>query len=291
MAASEARTSPNGRVQLRHARIRGFSFTEGTHPADSGLPWHWHATPTICIVLEGSFTEVTAGTGGGGGGGVGPMVCSPSTVKFMPAGERHCDQFDRGPVRGLLIEVEPDQVEALRPHAAALDQRVHYQGGPVGELALRVHRELCRMDEAAPLAIEGLMLELLAIASRQAGENGGGGGGYRRTAPWLEQARDLIEAELAGRLGVTGVAATVGVHPVTLARAFRRTFGCTMGDYVRRRRIERAMDQLRDSGASLAEIALANGFADQSHFSNLFRRYVGITPSRFRRVAPPPRIS
>ena len=58
-----------------------------------------------------------------------------------------------------------------------------------------------------------------------------------------------------------------------------------MGDYVRRRRIERAKQQLRNSRSRLAEIAAANGFADQSHFSRLFRQYTGTTPSRFRREA------
>jgi AraC-like DNA-binding protein len=70
---------------------------------------------------------------------------------------------------------------------------------------------------------------------------------------------------------------------VTLARAFRRRYHCTMGDYVRRQRIERAKQQLRNSRARLAEIAAANGFADQSHFSRLFRHYTGMTPSHFRR--------
>jgi AraC family transcriptional regulator len=255
------------------ARVGGFSFTKGSHLANTGLPWHWHETPTICIVVDGAFTEVSAGGHGGGGA----LVCTPSTVKFMPAGERHCDRFDRGPVQGVLVEVELAQIEVLRPHASVLDRRTHYQGGPVGALALKLQDELRRSDEAAPLAIEGLMLELLAIASRQNGARG-----LHRKVRWLEQTLELIEAELGGSLGVTGVAASVGVHPVTLARAFRRTFGCTMGDYVRRRRIERSMRQLRESSTSLAEIAAMNGFADQSHFSNLFRRYVGVTPSRYR---------
>ena len=47
------------------------------------------------------------------------------------------------------------------------------------------------------------------------------------------------------------------------------------------------MEQLRDSQESLATIALANGFADQSHFSNLFRRHTGVTPSAFRRAMQP----
>ncbi|HEV8598755.1 MAG TPA: AraC family transcriptional regulator [Gemmatimonadales bacterium] len=259
------------RVTLRHARVAGFTFTEGTHPADSVIPWHWHPHPTICYVLEGGFTEISGGTA---------VTCAPATVKFMPGGERHWDRFDCGPARGLLVEVAPEEIPALQPHAAVLDRRVHYHGGEVAELAFRLHRELCRMDSAASLAIEGLMLELLALASRRASE-----AASPRIARWLSEARDLIDTSLGSHLGVTGVAAAVGVHPVTLARAFRKTFGCTMGEYVRQRRIERAMELLRCSRLPLAEIAMANGFADQSHFSNLFRRKVGLTPSRYRRLA------
>jgi AraC family transcriptional regulator len=79
------------------------------------------------------------------------------------------------------------------------------------------------------------------------------------------------------------LAVGVGVHPVTLARAFRRAFGCTIGEYLRRLRIERAAEQLATGTQPLAEIALAAGFADQSHFSNVFRRRVGMSPSAYRR--------
>jgi AraC family transcriptional regulator len=56
-----------------------------------------------------------------------------------------------------------------------------------------------------------------------------------------------------------------------------------MGEYLRRLRIGRAARQLAESETPLAEIALAAGFADQSHFSNVFRRQTGMSPSSFRR--------
>jgi AraC family transcriptional regulator len=83
------------------------------------------------------------------------------------------------------------------------------------------------------------------------------------------------------------LAQSVGVHPVTLARAFRQAFGCTVGEYVRHLRIERAAHQLAGTELSLAEIALAAGFSDQSHFSNLFRHHTGLSPSKFRQVVRP----
>jgi AraC family transcriptional regulator len=118
----------------------------------------------------------------------------------------------------------------------------------------------------------------LAAVSRSRGESVPNG-----LAAWLVQARDRLHADVAARPSLGELAASVGVHPVTLARAFRRAFGCTVGEYLRRLRIERAAGQLASSTQPLAEIALAAGFADQSHFSNVFRRRVGMSPSAYRR--------
>ena len=256
--------------RVRRVEAAGFTVTEGIHQDGSELPWHQHDTPTICFVLHGSFTEMWRG---------GSITCTTSTLKITPARERHCDRFNRGDVRGLLIAANDSQVAAIRPYSAVLDQRVSFQGGLLSAIARRVYDEMRRRDATAPLAIEGLLLELVASASRLREQNGSSG-----RPRWLEDARDRIHVELAARPSLSGLAESVGVHPVTLARAFRRAFGCTVGEYVRSLRIERAARQLADTDLALAEIALAAGFSDQSHFSNLFRRHTGLSPYRFRRV-------
>jgi AraC family transcriptional regulator len=223
-------------------------------------------------VLNGAFTESWRG---------GSIACTSSTLKITPAGERHWDRFNRGDVRGLLIEADQQQVAAIRPYSAVLDERESFQGGLLSTFGWRVYGEMQRIDQAAPLAIEGILLELVATASRLREHNGIG----RSRPRWLEDARDRIHAELGLRPSLSGLAQSVGVHPVTLARAFRLAFGCTVGEYVRNLRIERATHQLAQTELSLAEIALAAGFSDQSHFSNLFRHHTGFSPSKFRRVA------
>jgi AraC family transcriptional regulator len=266
MAQREALPAEPGRTV--RVETGGFTVTEGVHKDGTGLPWHSHETPTICFVLKGAFTEAWHG---------GSIRCTSSTLKVTPAGERHCDHFNRGDVRGLLIEPDDALVGSIRPHSAILNERVSFQGGLIAGIAWRVYDELRRTDSAAPLAMEGLLLELVAIASRVHERNGGTG-----QPRWLEDARVRIHEELAGRPSLSGLAEAVGVHPVTLARTFRRAFGCTVGEYVRRLRIERATHHLAETDLSLAEIALAAGFSDQSHFSNLFRRHIGLSPSRFR---------
>jgi hypothetical protein len=82
-------------TRVRRIEAGGFTVTEGIHRHGSQLPWHDHSTPTICFVLNGAFTELWRG---------GSLACTRSTLKITPAGERHWDRFDRGDVRGLLIE-------------------------------------------------------------------------------------------------------------------------------------------------------------------------------------------
>jgi AraC family transcriptional regulator len=265
--------APQAPTKVRRVEAGGFTVTEGIHRHGSQLPWHDHATPTICFVLNGAFTEMWRG---------GSVACTSSTLKFTPAGERHWDRFDRGDVRGLLIEPNDGQVAAIRPYSAVLEERESFHGGLLSTIGWRIYQEMQRPDPAAPLAIEGLLLELVASASRLR-ETGAATGRPR----WLEEARDRIHAELAFRPSLSSLAQSVGVHPVTLARAFRQAFGCTVGEYVRHLRIERAAHQLAGTELSLAEIALAAGFSDQSHFSNLFRNHTGLSPSKFRRVVKP----
>jgi AraC family transcriptional regulator len=265
------KTSPES-TMVRRIVAGGFTVTQGMHRHGAELPWHDHPTPTICFVLKGAFTESWRG---------GSIACTSSTLKITPAGERHWDRFNRGDVQGLLIEADQDQVDSIRPHSAVLDEREAFQGGPLSTYGWRVYHEMQLMDATAPLAIEGLLLELVAAAARLRVHTPRG----RDLPVWLQQARERIHEELGRRPSLSGLAQAVGVHPVTLARAFRQAFGCTVGEYIRNLRIERATMQLAHTDLSLTEIALGAGFSDQSHFSNLFRQHTGFSPSRFRTIA------
>ena len=269
MPAFHARPGPRAGRGSASVRVPGFTLTPGRHLLGSALGWHDHESPTICCVLQGGFTESWRG---------GSLICSPGTIKVTPAGDRHCDNFGKTDVRGLLVEVAAERAEAIRPYSAVLDQRRSLQGGPAATIARRLQEELRRSDDAALLAIEGLLLELVAAVSRTEAETPA-----RRPSAWLEAARDLIHADLTARLSLAALAGAVGVHPITLSRGFRSSYGCSVGTYVRRLRVELAGRWLTDTDLPLAEVALAAGFCDQSHFSNLFRRIIGVTPSHYRR--------
>ena len=105
----------------------------------------------------------------------------------------------------------------------------------------------------------------------------------RRAPRWLAAARDYLEGDLAGSILLHDVAAHVGVHPAHLARTFRRHYGESLGEFLRRRRVEECCTLLSRTDTPLADVALAAGFFDQSHFCRTFRCHTGLTPSAYRR--------
>lgn len=98
----------------------------------------------------------------------------------------------------------------------------------------------------------------------------------------LRRLADHIEAHLADDLSLNDLAVTVGLSPVYLVRTFKRAFGETPHRYVLERRVERAKEMLSMRDVPIAEVALACGFASQSHLSTWFKRLVGATPGRYR---------
>lgn len=199
------------------------------------------------------------------------------TLFFEPAGETHAYRASVSGATCLILEMDDVWLTRARAHAPVLRRRASFRSGLVVHLARRLYGEFRLRDEVSRLAIESLALGVLAEASRRTAR------ADRDTAPaWLLRARRFVEAHFADRVLLATVAALVGVHPVHLARTFRRTYDTTFAGYLRELRVEYARDQLISSGASLSDIAAAAGFCDQSHFCRLFKRATGLSPAEYR---------
>lgn len=103
-------------------------------------------------------------------------------------------------------------------------------------------------------------------------------------APWQKhRITRFVENNLHEVIRTEDLASIARLSVSHFSRAFRDSFDETPYAYVLSRRVARAKDMMASSDESLAQIALSCGMADQAHFSRLFRRLVGETPSRWRR--------
>ncbi|GAB3794928.1 hypothetical protein GCM10028819_10110 [Spirosoma humi] len=116
-------------------------------------------------------------------------------------------------------------------------------------------------------------------------------GADRKIAPpaWTTELRDLIQDHIDTNLSFTlsAVASSLQVNPTYLSRVFAQYFdNLTFGDYIRKLRIEKAIQLLEDTPHSLSEIAYLTGFSDQSHFTRIFKKMMGQNPSDYRKNMP-----
>lgn len=246
-----------------------FTVTEAWFPPMSTLPFHLHDRTVFAVILEGSFESRFQGAS---------YDCPPGTILTEPVGEKHGNRFGQKGARVLVIQPDPKRVHLFEPLAGLLDRVNHFQDHGIARMARSVAQELCYPDAVSELSIEGLGLEMLATAMRRQREP-------RPALPgWLVRAEELMRARFLESLCVEEIAQAVDIHPVHLARVFRTYYRVPIGTFLRRLRLDWAASQLITAHASLAELALQAGFADQSHFTRAFKKYTGVTPGHYRRA-------
>jgi AraC family transcriptional regulator len=252
-----------GETLGRH-QAGGFTLSETRYRAASSLPSHSHESGYLGFILKGSYLEKYDGK---------IRSCEPQMILYHPADELHSQFFDRTTVHLFRVEIS---FERLNNYDLIIDGR-DFRGGLPVALAQNLYREFRHDDPFSDLAIEGLALELLANLARDSRS-------HESTYPqaWLRRAYELVRSRYLERFTLNEIASEVGVHPVTLAREFRKHYGSTIGHMVRQERIGFACGRLRTSGESLGSIAIAAGFYDQSHFAKVFKQFVGVTPACYR---------
>jgi AraC family transcriptional regulator len=218
------------------------------------------------VVLTGSLVESARGAS---------REARRGSVVFKPAGVRHSDRFGPDGARTLQVVLAPGRDV---PRYDWVD------GGLASGIFLRLDAALAHGDDAARLDAECLVAALLSLQMAPPASE--------PPPRWLRTVLDFLHAHPDGALHATDLAHLASVHPVHLARVFRRHHGCTIGEYVRRLRLDRAADALAETeafagepgGMSIARIAMEAGFADQAHFTRAFRARAGLPPGRFRRI-------
>ncbi|MFZ2019344.1 MAG: AraC family transcriptional regulator [Methyloceanibacter sp.] len=142
-----------------------------------------------------------------------------------------------------------------------------------------------RPEEASTLFVDYVTLAAGAHVAHTYGEMGPARRVRGGLAAWQERrAKELMSANLDGETSIADLAQECGLSLSYFTRAFRATTGVPPHRWLMQCRVDKAKDLLRNSTLSLSEIALACGFADQSHFTTAFTKWVGTSPGAWRRA-------
>lgn len=107
---------------------------------------------------------------------------------------------------------------------------------------------------------------------------------YKKTPAWARELKAILQDHVDTNLSLKEISKSLDIHPAYLSREFSRYFdNLSFGDYIRKLRIEKATELLHNPDYSLTEIAYLTGFSDQSHFTRIFKLYMGKNPSVYRK--------
>lgn len=233
------------------------SVRVGRYAGGLRMPAHADGQSRLSVVLAGGLreragrVEVDAGVG---------------FVAIKPGPVVHENVF--GPTGACVVSILiPDGLA----DAAALAQWRWIRPGPLSLRALR----LALATRRDAVSAENALAEWLAEATEAEPR-------HRRGAPpaWLRRVREALDAAVVP--SVRALAEAEGLHPVYVARVFRQYLRCTPSTYLQSRRLLRALEGMAAGASDLAGLALAAGFADQSHFSRDCRRLLGLPPGALR---------
>lgn len=179
------------------------------------------------------------------------------------------DFLTRTVADGQAVELLPGQI-ATTPWglSAAIAMQEFFHNGQVGDAFYL---------EAVATAVLGQMIYRRSTRSTR----------FKRPPEFLEPkvlqaALDYIRVNVSQPLSLNDIAASIGFSPYHFARAFKATTGTSTYQYVLRCRVELAQRLLLDQNRTIADVAVAAGFGNQSHMTTVFRRILQMTPKQYR---------
>ena len=227
------------------------------------VPRHRHENPHFMLVLGGGFEcDVAAAAN----------HLSPGEAIFQEAGLLH-----RGRILtdvGCALVVEVTGRHELHPPSKGLERFSRQTRIPA--LLAQIYRESRIQDQAQCLAIEGLLLLVLAALLREAEPAAVG-------APhWIDRATQLLRDSACENHTMDELSRELGVDQKEISACFRKYLQCTPSEYQRAQRLEIARKYLAESNFSIARVAAETGFCDQAYFCHEFKRAMNCTPSEYR---------
>jgi AraC-like DNA-binding protein len=229
---------------------------------------HTHDTLMIGLIAAGAKTfahgrkEHIVGVGG---------------VSIVNPGEAHTGaRASEGELRYRALYVSPrllDPDRLVEVQAATLEDDSVFLALWAASNAIIGRAPILEREERLLAAVAQLAQRYAQPARRAA------------AAPWrVARARELLADTSSLDLSIDEIAHSVGLSPFHLMRSFRRHFALPMHAFQLGVRLQRAKAMLRSGSEAIAEIALACGFADQSHLTRRFKACTGLTPASYRRA-------
>jgi AraC family transcriptional regulator len=240
-----------------------------TENSRNHIGWHCHENPYFTFILKGQVSEGTKKE---------VYSCSAGSLLFHSRFEPHYNIELEGNTRCFHIDFAQNYLDDLAPHRSILQGIFSIRNAGIKLACYKIFREAVISDDISGASIHHLSLEILGqlLLTQDTA---------KPPRPlWVGKLEEILRSGYSEKFSLVELSRELSIHPVHLSRSFSQYFHCTLGEYVRKVRVERSLAFMPYKNLSLTEIASKCGFADQSHFLRSFKRIMGVSPSTYRRL-------
>lgn len=252
-----------------YLEMDGISLTDTIY-THKYVDWHYHEHMYFTFILQGEMQE---------GNKHGLHYCPAGTLLFHHWQDAHYNKKSEKFTRGFHIEIHTDWLKRYDVDLYDLEGALNIVTMEARLDMFRLFRESKYHPEEITYTIPALLLKIVSGINSKTKET------LTKYPNWKTELDILLHDECTNPISFMSIAKTLGIHPVHLSKYFHKYFHCTMGEYVRKLKIERSLILLIAKKHTLGEIAHACGFADQSHFIRVFKQIMGYIPSDFNKVS------
>lgn len=235
------------------------------NPEDEYTGLHYHENPHLCMLLQGEDKEKRNGLS---------YIRNCGEVFFYPAGEPHATIEQKRLRKNFVIEFEEPFLKMYGLSQSTLEMSLHQNMHAKFQLLKLLH-ELEFVDSYQTLSIEASVLSLLKTPVQHT---------EKSIPKWNKLVQEVLWENWNTTVSLQDLSNAVHIHPVTISKYFYKYNHCTLGEYIRRIRVEKSIPLIKNSEMKLVEIAYHCGFADQSHFIRVFKETTGFLPAELRKI-------
>ncbi|MFC0777870.1 helix-turn-helix transcriptional regulator [Flavobacterium sp. HJSW_4] len=228
--------------------------------------WHSHNNAHITLFLNGGTTEKRKNFS---------ETVGPGSLLFYHSDELHLNQNTLFPSRNINIEIEENLLKELEMNEAALEKSVQ-NSVYTKFLILKIFKETQSSDSFSNDNIRMLFSQLSNSTDHLER--------FDKSPFWVKSLNELLNDCWNENPNLNDLAQVLHLNPITISKHFPKYFGCTLGEYMRRIKINRSLSLIQSSPENLTEIAFQCGFSDQSHFIRTFKSQTGFLPKQFQKL-------
>ena len=235
------------------------------------IDWHYHENPYFSLTTLGTCHDSNKRE---------TFECGTDSLLFHNSQEPHYNSKTDILTRGFQVELSQDWCRKFEVDLNSLPKSAIVQNPNIKLRFYNIYKESKLSDDTSNLTIDSLLLQIFETMR-------GVESSLISIKPhWVKKIDEILNDNFDQPLTLQGLSTELDVHWVHLSRDFPRYFRCNFSEYVRKIRVDKSLNLLRNQQLSLTEIALMCGFADQSHFIRCFKNFHGITPKKFRQIIP-----